>query len=321
MIIDFKFKNYMSFADECDFTMLANKDKSHEENLIVEKKDRISKTRMIYGANASGKSSFINAMLFVVSFIANSNALLEKRPIPVSPFKFCDDCFNKPSEFSVTFIKNGLKYAYRFSCTREKVIDERLDIYYSAKPTMIFNRTNTSNYDFNKDGKLLNVLKDRNLENKLFLVTSASWNYEKTKPVVDYFLNTIMVALDIEPLWKANLDRIYANNEVNEYKAFCLKMLNSADISISDFSVDSKKIKDVGKNINTIKEFLRIATKGNEEAIAHLENSNVYDFMTYHDIMSDTETRRYALNINEESVGTTKMFMYSPLLYYVFKEG
>ena len=37
--------------------------------------------------------------------------------------------------------------------------------------------------------------------------------------------------------------------------------------------------------------------------------------------MSDTETRRYALNINEESVGTTKMFMYSPLLYYVFKEG
>ena len=147
--------------------MLANKDKSHEENLIVEKKDRISKTRMIYGANASGKSSFINAMLFVVSFIANSNALLEKRPIPVSPFKFCDDCFNKPSEFSVTFIKDGLKYAYRFSCTREKVIDERLDIYYSAKPTIIFNRTNTNNYDFNKDGKLLNVLKDRNLENKI----------------------------------------------------------------------------------------------------------------------------------------------------------
>ena len=27
MIIDFKFKNYLSFADECYFTMLANKDK------------------------------------------------------------------------------------------------------------------------------------------------------------------------------------------------------------------------------------------------------------------------------------------------------
>ena len=34
MIIDFKFKNYMSFADECNFTMLANKDKSHEGEML-----------------------------------------------------------------------------------------------------------------------------------------------------------------------------------------------------------------------------------------------------------------------------------------------
>ena len=47
MIIDFKFKNYLSFADECNFTMLANKDKSHEDNLIVVGKERYSKTRMI----------------------------------------------------------------------------------------------------------------------------------------------------------------------------------------------------------------------------------------------------------------------------------
>ena len=84
MIIDFKFKNYMSFADECNFTMLANKDKSHEENLIVEGKERISKTRIIYGANASGKSSFIEAMLFVSKFIENSNSLLEKTPFHLS---------------------------------------------------------------------------------------------------------------------------------------------------------------------------------------------------------------------------------------------
>ena len=64
----------------------------------------------------------------------------------------------------------------------------------------------------------------------MFLVTSASWNYEKTKPVVDYLLNTIMVAINIDALWKMNLDRIYANNEMEEYKAFCLKILNNADV-------------------------------------------------------------------------------------------
>lgn len=321
MIIDFKFKNYMSFADECNFTMLANKDKSHEENLIVEGKERISKTRIIYGANASGKSSFIEAMLFVSKFIENSNSLLEKTPIGVVPFKFCRDCFNKPSEFSITFIKDGLKYTYKFSCTREKVIDERLDIYYSAKPTMIFNRANTNNYEFNKDAKLLNELKDRNLENKLFLVTSASWNYEKTKPAVDYLVNTIMVAMNIEWQWKTNLDKIYANNEEESYKEFCLKILNNADISISDFKMDSKRIIDASNGSDLLKELIRVMAKEDSDSATRLENSNVYDFVTFHDIKNGETSERYSLNLTEESLGTVQMFKYTPLLYYVFKEG
>ena len=321
MIIDFKFKNYLSFSDECVFTMLANKDKSHEENLICEGKERLSKTRIIYGANASGKSSFMKAMLFVSSFVANSNALLEKMSIPVIPFKFCDDCFENPTEFSITFIKDGIKYSYQFSCTKDKVIDERLDIYYTAKPTMVFNRTNTLNYEFNKDFKLLNELKNRNLENKLFLVTSATWNYEKTKPVVDYLLNTIMVAIDVETLWKSNLDKIFANNEFEGYKEFCLNLLNNADISISDFRVDPKKVKDVGRDVETFKEILRVAAKGNEDVVSKVVNSNVYEFFAFHDVKHGENLNRYSLNLMEESLGTVYMFMYSPLLYYVFKEG
>jgi AAA15 family ATPase/GTPase len=186
---------------------------------------------------------------------------------------------------------------------------------------MIFNRTNTTTYEFNKDTKLLNDLKARNLENKLFLVTSASWNYEKTKPVVDYLLNTIMVAINIDALWKMNLDKIYANNEVEEYKAFCLKILNNADISISDFKVDSKKLKDVEKDAEYLKEVLRIATKGNEEAANNMANMNLYNFMTFHDIVNGENVNRYPLNLAEESLGTVQMFKYTPILYYVFKEG
>lgn len=320
MLIDFKFKNFMSFADECNFTMLANKDNSHSEDLISFGKDRASKVRLIYGANASGKTSFINAMYFISSFIANSNMLLEKMPIQVVPFKFCDNCFNAPSEFAITFIKDGLKYAYSFSCTREKVIDEKLDIYYSAKPTMIFNRFDTNNYEFNKDAKILNSLKERNLDNKLFLVTTASWNYEKTKPVVDYLLNTITV-MDIDVLWKIYLDRIYDNNEQEEYKAFCLKILNNADISISDFKVDPKKLKDVGSEAEMLNKLLSVATNGNEEAMKTIQDTNIYSFTTFHNVKNDNKDNKYPLPLNEESLGTIKMFKYSPILYYVFKEG
>ena len=297
MLIDFKFKNFMSFADECNFTMLANKDNSHSDDLISFGKDRASKVRLIYGANASGKTSFINAMYFISSFIANSNMLLEKVPIQVVPFKFCDNCFNTPSEFAITFIKDGLKYAYSFSCTREKVIDERLDIYYSAKPTMIFNRFDTNNYEFNKDAKILNPLKERNLDNKLFLVTTASWNYEKTKPVVDYLLNTITV-MDIDVLWKIYLDRIYDNNEQEEYKAFCLKILNNADISISDFKVDPKKLKDVG--IGTYILFQETYHKDNYEVL--------HPTGPKHDYAYHTEAMDRAMTAGIDDVGIGVLF-------------
>ena len=124
MLIDFGFKNFMSFGDECHFDMIANSDKQHRESLID---DKYSRVRLIYGANASGKTSFIRAISFVRWFIFNSNQLLENMPIPVVPFKFRRDAKNIPSEFSLTFIMHEKKYHYEFSCTQDRVIYEKLD--------------------------------------------------------------------------------------------------------------------------------------------------------------------------------------------------
>lgn len=323
MIIDFSFKNFKSFADECNFTMLANVDKLHEDNLIKYKKSRLSKARMIYGANASGKTSFIMAMNFVVEFIVNSNYLIESTPIRVTPFKLCEGWVNKPSEFSITFVIGETKYYYEFSCNREKVLSERLDVFYSAKPTNIFKRTNTSVYDFNKDDeKLLKAIKERNLDNKLFLVTSASWNYEVTKPVVDYFVNTVKVVMKTKESWREDLNRIYDNGEVDEYKKFCLKMLNNADLSIKDFDMDPKSIKELNEESGKAYQGLIMAVaNGNEERRNRFENMTIYDFKTLHEVIEGEEHKDYPLAFMEESLGTQQMFNFAPILYYVFKEG
>ena len=322
MIIYFRFKNYMSFANECSFTMLANKDSSHADDLIETKFGSLSKTRVIYGANASGKSSFISAVNFLSSYIFNSNLLLENMDIKVVPFKFRENCFGIPSEFSICFIRDSIKYLYEFSCTKEKVLYEKLDIYYSAKPTTIFERTNCNEYKFNlKDSKKLNEYREKNLPNKLFLVTSASWNYEKTKPVVDYLLNIVTTTLSMDSYsWKAYLDKIRSDNLIEDYKRFCLDILNNADISISDFKIDSKKIKDIEGSRN-MTELVNAMAKGDPVKISGYENANVYYFSTYHDIAKNESVERYKLDLTEESLGTVQMFRYSALLYFVFREG
>ena len=135
---------------------------------------------------------------FFWMFLRNSNFLVGNSIIGVNPFKFREDAYQKPSEFSITFTVKEVKYVYSFSCTRQKVINEKLDAYYSAKPTSIFERTDTNNYVFKNDVKKLNDIRSKNSENKLFLVTSATWEYEKTKPVVDYLLNNIKFNLNLE---------------------------------------------------------------------------------------------------------------------------
>lgn len=321
MLLNFKFKNYKSYADTCNFSMIANKDKSHEDNLIAFGKDRISKSRIIYGANASGKTSFIDALEFIKVFSMKSNNLVENNRIGINPFKFRQKFSSIPSEFSLTFIKNDVKYSYSFSCTFEKVINEKLDVYNSAKPTNIFTRTNTDEYKFNTDVKQLNEIKTKNTKNKLFLLTAATWNYEKVKPVVDYILNDIIVLHDISQPTKYNIGYIIENNDLEEYKKFCLDFLNNADISISDFEINSQKIKELGRQSEFMTKLMNVITNNDPEQMKKFGNSDVFNIKTIHNINNESNSFLYPLELIEESDGTQQLFHFAPSLFYTFKEG
>ena len=320
MIVDFTFKNFKSFADECNFTMKAEADKNHENNLIVEPL-RLSRARVIYGANAAGKTSFVEAINFVRSFVINSNNMMTNQKIQVVPYKFRNNYVQEPSTFSLTFIKEGIKYNYEFSCTRDKVLSEKLNAYYSAKPTNIFTRTNTSEYKFLlEDSKFLDELKIKNSDNKLFLATADTWNYDKVKPVVDYIINDIVILFNLDTTWKVFFDEINESGEIEEYRKFCLDFLNNADLSIDDFDFQSQKIKDA--KLDPITEsLLSFLEKDNANASEHIRNSNVYNFTISHRIANSGNNAIFKLNLQEESLGTINMFEFAPILYYVFKKN
>ena len=317
MLINFKFANFMSFKEECFFDMSANSDKSHRELLID---DKYSKAKMIYGANASGKTSFIKAIDFVRWFVFNSSRMIDGAPIPVVPFKFCEQPFDSPSSFAFTFIKNGKKYYYEFSCTREKVISEKLDRYDSSKPTNVFERNNVNEYVFRHDVKTLKEISQKNTANKLFLVTSATWNYAETKPVVDFFLNDIMVSYGLNQGWQAYLSKIRAEGQSEEFSKFSLDLFNNADISIDNFVVEEKKYKDLPQDA-VLNSVISVLMRGDQNKIEQFDNASVYNIWINHKIKNEGVERVYQLNIQEESLGTIGMFELSTVLYYVLKNG
>ena len=66
---------------------------------------RILKSAVIYGANASGKSKFIDALAFMKHFVITSAKDSQKGDkISVEPFRLNVESEKEPSEFEIIFI-------------------------------------------------------------------------------------------------------------------------------------------------------------------------------------------------------------------------
>ena len=77
MLLDFKIKNYKSFYDETEISMIANNAKRdlNDRLINVSGKKSVKKNALpsmvIYGANASGKTSIISAINMLKQIIIN----------------------------------------------------------------------------------------------------------------------------------------------------------------------------------------------------------------------------------------------------------
>jgi len=72
MLLEFKCSNHKSIKNEIRFSMIAGSDTASEEFLKEYSNFKILRSAVIYGANGSGKSNFINALLFVKELVGNS---------------------------------------------------------------------------------------------------------------------------------------------------------------------------------------------------------------------------------------------------------
>ena len=143
MLIEFSVKNFLSFKEKVTFSMEAAAGNENENNIIIAENNRVLKTTALYGANASGKTNFIKAFASAIMMVRKSSSRqVEEKLAEMMPFMFDEKNIIEPCEFEFVFIVNGNKYIYGFTATLDKVYEEYLYQYFSAKPTRIFERTN-----------------------------------------------------------------------------------------------------------------------------------------------------------------------------------
>ena len=138
MLLNFTFKNFASFRDVQQFSM----EIPSKENSEQWKYPELSTVTALYGANASGKSSFLAALWFVSSFVRDGYVSgVGESEIPRRGFLLDHLSAIDASEFSIEmYAEDGYRYIYEFAVTDTSVEYEELTAYYSRRPSLLYSR-------------------------------------------------------------------------------------------------------------------------------------------------------------------------------------
>lgn len=302
MLIQLDIENFRSIKDKVSFSMLASKDKSHENNLIKEvdasgKEIDVLKTSAIYGANGSGKTNVLEAFSFITYLLSTSNDMQKGKKIPVDTFKLEREYMNKPSSFDMIFKTKGIKYAYGFSVTETKVVDEYLYSYPNSRQTVIFERENTDEYTFKNDKEKQTQIKDKfHSDNKLFISTLSVWEYEKAQEPFYWLRDNLRIIDPRTNTEEFTINKILKNSSINmRIKNTLNKVIEGIeDIKINEVEIDSKDL--------PLLKFL------NEEAKEKIlkNNEKLTSVSVFHKMNDSDELVEF--DLGDESDGTQKLF-------------
>ena len=314
MLVMFRYKNYGPFKDEVILDMRAVKAyKEHPDNLITVYPDMpLLKIAAIYGANASGKSQFVDAYHTFKTIVQHSFRLNNKDDDHSfieefhMPFALCKDCRNADTEFEGIYRIDNEEYRYGFSYNGKEIKSEWL-----YRTSLQTNRTSVilerdagiiklgasvkrtcEKYlkDIDNDVLALSFFSSLRLNNMVFITT------------VTAIMLFWPVSLSRDAGAEVMLEEYFNNDFDEDEKERLLKFLNAIDVGIKDISIEKngKKSKvytyhlddngslcefdfslesDGTRRAIAIYSVLRLATKGNAGLIMDEFHSQLHPLL------------------------------------------
>lgn len=249
MLLDFRVTNFRSFRDSATLSFVASADSSlrstHCLPTDLTSTPWITRGAAVYGANASGKSNLIFALVTMSNIVRQSTAMTEAQfAAHYTPFLLDKHAAAEPTEFEVNLLLSGVRYDYGFSYDGQRIRSEWLTVYRTGKGQRWFDRA--WNGDSSKElwGSFsTHFVGPRETWRKatrpqaLFLTTAAQLNSELLKPLFGWFSEGLVF---VNSLGMLGLGTTLQRLDEVGFKERALDVLRAADIHIADIKVEKK---------------------------------------------------------------------------------
>jgi uncharacterized protein len=316
MLIQFTVGNFRSIAGEINFSMEAAPTSKKAKTMRVDLENqfeipntKLLKSAVLYGANASGKSNFVQAVRFMRKVVLESLNLLPEVFFEFTPFRFIDGFQDKPTTFEIIFLASDLRtYRYGFAITKTSVFEEWLYVKGVGRESRLFERIGQKIVieKVFSEGKLIGKAFS---ENGLFLARAAYFDGAISKLIISWF-RSIIILDGIEHQYQSILAaRAITVEAVRKKVSDFVKKL---DLSIQDVMLE-KKANPLLEN----KDFLKMFSPEMREKIM---NQDTHQVITQHNKFSSDGNLigSELISLSEyESEGTQKLFNFAP----AFLEG
>lgn len=326
VIEEFSFANFLSFKEMQSLNMTAAKMKPGApdldgKNIFSISKISLLKSKAIYGANASGKSNVVLALISFLKIIEHSVKDQNVLATSIDPFRLSTETATKPTFFQLIFWLEETRYRYGFETDSSSIKSEWLFATPSIREQPLFIREHDDIIENNdkhfEEGKKYISLAADHLKgqifrsNSLFLSSLASFGFGTLSKKITGNFATIAV---ISGLSHSGMHSI-AKNALNDphKKKFILDFLKEGDTGIKAMDIDEDPFK--------IPMELEIVVK---ESAVHYnsrpEKNIISERPLYNENLEKIKNTAFLFD-RQESEGTRKLFELSPFVYQSLKSG
>ena len=240
MLLEFQCSNHKSIKEKVYFSLIAGSDNTSEELLKKFGNFRVLRSAIIYGANGSGKSNFIDALAFMRGLVSNSINYQPGQAVFQARHKLTAE--ETPSEYSIQFVRNDIRYAYGFSVKQNLIEDEYLYYFPKGRQVKVFERSGMEIKPGDRYKNVFDVSISILKANRLFLSCAA--NYSNVKEIEEAFLffnsDIVVYNPEINNWTEYSIDLMQKNERIR--KVF-VDILQALGTGAKDVKVKLEKVK------------------------------------------------------------------------------